>query len=592
MIHYLKKSLVLCVIALFSLNSGWTQDRFDRFDLKDKSRIWIGLKKWIEESPDRKKIWKQRVPDNISSLCFYRFWNDRQEIDWEKSKMFVKYELDKINHSREFKLSYSLPNALKELIETQAKKTAEGSQKKEGKWSPSALPDSICLCDYLTKTSEDTCFLTFKQFISFLDTMLVFRINQPNIKFDRADISLRPETNNLKISSMNYMTSRALPDRKPIVSVMLAPWVKNCFPRDLPNLKLHYTTNDADNYYFDPEDLQNILKSYRQNSNSGGSIEVNLYPVKTSIPPDPDEVFLPAHTIWQRSMALLGPRNQDNLSNDPLYNTSFSSKSAKWFRGFWEDEKKISKRSPVEIKDTSKILSQPGFYSFKAPDTEYQVHNESRIREGNLVILPDLGTTNLFSTIDKAVSDINFRHEIHLKKHVKNGGYTQVVDDTSRYVLSKNIGIDIEPNSKKLIDVKVTDQPFKVNGQKVDSTYAVEIRAPSKDKSDPFMIADNLNKKTKTKLYTEDMQYSERKKYSKNVVAKAYFRYVDSNNNPLQPKLGVSVNDEFCHVVYIYPPLIESIDPFPPKDKLDKTVSTIFTMLSSITGAVLLAIAL
>jgi len=567
-------SSILIIFTYVSI--GLTQiTRYDELHITpgDGNKIWGSLRQWSDSIAETDSL-----SEWASSLTFYRAWDKSQRIDWSKSKMLMISP----GGQRDFVNLGGSPDSLQKMIVNATRRSAP--TKKEKEWRPSADLLTDTLGNYLDEN------ITLCRFITILDTMLDFRFEPRNVEFDRVDISLKvdkeeTDKDRLRISSLNYLTRFSLPDNTEIISLKLAPWVKDHIISEYknvkimaPNLIMYYSASN-DNYYFDPIMLQKLLKFHRRYLSPEEPLEISFVPVSRKIPPDQQNSFLPSHTRWQRSMALLDFASDSQPSN-PLYNTVFAlDKSVKWYGGFWED---IMSHGVLDaIKQPNEILKFPGIYSFTSIDSSYKVFSEDGRRSGNLIVLPKIERTHNLGTLDMAVADIDYRHVLHLQRRSENG-YETVIDDTSRFVMSRNIEVEVEPNSRSLINVEIVDKPTYFDGKEISNTYSVAIS--TKHNVEIFNIARRLNDKIpkfgrgeKVTQYFEIIKVpsdSIDKDSNEVEVAKAYFRYIDSNSNPLQPDLGDKIGKSYWHVVYIYPPEAPDSMEIPLVDRLKENVKS------------------
>jgi len=329
----------------------------------------------------------------------------------------------------------------------------------------------------------------------------------------------------------------------------LSDWLRDClYPPPptivkVPELSIYHSQTAPDRFYVDPNDLQDLMQQYEITQLT----DVIRPEVKLSITPKSSDefnpTFLPPHAIYRRTMALLAPPVQGARAfGNPLYNTTLEGliyRPAYWKIDYnVRDELSLLDRSAFQDTVRREIqpdsLAFPGLYTFECRDTSYSVLDSEGERRGVMVVLPDLTTTHRLTSLDRAVSDLNFHHEIHL-----DSTYEIRTEEIPRFVQSDQISVEIEANSRELISVEIG----MAGEEKPLFCRKIIVSSPLKAGENPIVVARRLE-------HVHPRRHL--KIIENNPVAIAYFRYVSPEGQPLQPELGVKVDGKYWHEVYIH----------------------------------------
>lgn len=569
-------TLGVILLASCSIIIAQTITRYDAIHLNPNNMraVWdAGIREMLVKDP------QVTAPNNPGSMTIYRTVNSKGEVNWAESHVLVKW-----GENRRLVYLGAADNELKKSILRAIRSVFSISGIREGSVEVKQIEGEPCAT--LLRAANEPRYLDIHEFISLFDTMLTIEVLPGKLFFSRADISLKHvkgENEQLKITNLNYLASTSLDEDIPLLRIRMSDWVVPCLVPDTmifnPRLSIYHSQTAPDKYFIDPSDLQDLISDFTfQDVDFTKGIQVDLMPF-TKQNWDFGSTFLPSHAVHRRNTALIGPSSYDpEKPLDLFYNTSLKPLSIS--PGYWKttqsdqdktnllDYNTFSGEASTEYYGDFDYLKNPGLYLFNAQDTAYSINEDGGIHKGAVVILPELRTTNYLTSLDRAVSDINYEHYITL-----DTTFTRRYDST-RFVMSDRVFIEVEYQSRKLIKTKIIpEKPDPDNNERVEKQHVI-IQTPVVEYENPLEIAREIDKEEETDYYYDAV----------NDRAMAYFRYVTIDGQPLQADLGREIDDEFWHVVYIDVKVDSTIEPHEPKKDIPWWVATML----SVSGTILL----
>ncbi len=552
-------SLILCCIQ-----NGYAQiQRYDVIEINEDftSELWDSVKVWASDQKTDVK-----PEDEVRAFNFKRVWNNKQEIDWSASILDIIFS----DKPKNFPLG-SLPEELRNKIDSYSKESIE-KKKIERRFSPNPLGlkslSNSEKCKYLVNA------LTLPDFFSTLNEIIEFHISPKGVEFDRIDLSLyfNHEKGILEFSSLNYLTKGMKPDNS-TVRIQIADWVGSCISLENSSkyLPLYYSIDYTDMdtaFFFNPLQLNAYLWD-KGAIYDDDTIELSLAPIQ--LEGEMSESLLPMHTVWKREMSMIDferENSEPNFSN-PLHSTSFSANdSVSWFTGSLDEQNPTSKS---KVNNPEIVLRNPGVYNFTAQDTAFG-DSIGVERRGNLIVLPDNEITTCLGSLNQTVADIDYEHFIYIQTDSITGEKSAI--DTSRFVLSDNVAVQIERSSEDIISVNIQNteadnfwlthnyychewedsghkrilnlpQPVK-DIMEIENARRVEIKVLN-----PDSVIAEIQERPNNDQNLGEITFPETGERFSCVLA--YFRYVDMMGKPLQPEIGVPVGNQNWHRVIILP---------------------------------------
>lgn len=527
----LKAIIMMITICLSITNISYSQVTLDKYEFDERIRemVWNGgLRSLYSRLTGNDMI---AVPEYIS---FYRCRTLRREIDWTESFIILSF----LGSEYKFVNLRDAQNELKNRLNESVRQIMSKRGIMERYIDASPLPPTENRCNLIGSP------LSMGQILSLINEALRIDIS-PGIAFiNRASINLSLEERggrrHLRVEGLEILAKNANVLEEATHYLTISDWLKECIreerPEITPRVSLYYTESIPVRYYFDPMDINNIL---RRNMNTN-RVDIVLEII-------PHNYFgasqLPIHTVHRRNIALLASSAYNEQSRmNPLYNTSLKIINVK--KAFWQSRKAADNES-IGIDDHLSFCSEsieeetlpeefdyydnPGFYSFEAIDTFNikfgNINQQDNIYKGAIVVLPELKTTNFLTSLENAVSDIYYDHVIEIPVKDDLDSIFQVVSVEDRFVMDKLIECEIDIYSKNIIRVEIIKEKDKNR-----KFYPVRITCPIKENVDIFTYAKYLN----SNLYWNNEEK----------VVYAYFRYLGPDKEPLQKEEGYELNGE------------------------------------------------